>query len=149
MLQSITWNEYLGGLIILLIFYYLFVGARYYREEIKTLLKGKLPKKSGPAKSKAAETGNESFVDASSFDELETVVNDLRYAVLEKADIPISKQELLIRLQERLAHYQGLQKQAYRVAINNFIIIHAEEICGVVFNEHELNSAWDKISKKQ
>ncbi len=146
MLSNITWSEFMGGVLILLIFYYLFIGAKYYREEIKSLLRGKLPKKTGAAKD-VPQTANESFIDSTSFDELEAVVNDLRYAILEKAGKSISKEELLSKLQERLAKYKGLQKQAYRVAINNFIITHANEICGVMFNEHELNSAWDKLSQ--
>ena len=147
MLQSITWNEYLGGVVILLIVYYLIIGTKYFKEDIRSLLAGKLKNDPGTAKNKVSETGKESFSDPASFDELEAVVNDLRYAVLEKAGRSIGREELLNRLKERLAEYTGLQKPAYRAAINNFIITHAQELCDVTFSEHELNSAWQKISK--
>ncbi len=142
MLQNITWSGYLGGVAVLLVCYYLFIGAKYYREEIGKLLKGKLPKRAGTEKETVSK--GEQLPDAS-FDELEAVVNDLRYAVFEKAGKSVSKQELLASLQQRLATYTGLQKQAYRVAMNNFIISHAKDLCGVVFSESELNAAWDAL----
>jgi len=59
----------------------------------------------------------------------------------------VGKDDLLYLLQQRLANYAGLQKPAYRVAINNYIMTNAKEICGVVFNEYELNSAWDRLPR--
>jgi len=148
MLSNVSWGEYLTALVILVIVYYFFVGSKYHQKEIKSFLSGKLPKKNKTASGNGQDkpTGENAMTDAS-FDELEAVVNDLRYAVFERAGRSVGKQELLNILKQRLAKYEGLQRLAYRVAINNAIIANAKEVCGIVFSEYELNSAWDKLSQ--
>jgi len=146
MLSRVSWSEYAGVVIILLVIYYAFVGIKYYRNEIMTLLSGKLPKKNGTSKKEADQKGDE-FSDTSTFDELEMTVNDIRYAILDKAGKQTDKAELSFQLKQRLANYTGLRKPAYRVAINNYIITHAKEICGVVYNADELNAIWDSLPR--
>lgn len=142
MLNKVSWSEYAGVIVILLIIYYLYIGARYYRHEIKALLSGKLPKimRKDNAAQKTERLSNDP-----SFDELEAVVNDLRYSVLDKAANPADKAELLGKIKQRLTNYSGLRKPAYRVAINNYILTNAKELCGVVFSESELNAAWESL----
>ena len=77
--------------------------------------------------------------------ELEDVTRDLRYAVLERQSRPVNKEQLLELLQRRLAGYSGLSKPAFRVALNNYIMLHAKEICDVSVNEQELNARWDEV----
>jgi len=45
MLSNVSWSEYLTVLVILIFLYYFIIGVKYYREEIKSLLSGKLLKK--------------------------------------------------------------------------------------------------------
>lgn len=133
MLSNVSWSEYLIGIGLLLAAYYLFVILKYYKHELKEIISGKSTKRKEP------ENFPERFMQESSFDELETVVNDLRYDILEKAGRGADKQILLSQIKARLANYENLQQPAYRVAINNYIMQHAKEICGVVFSEEELN----------
>ena len=145
MLSNVTWSEYLGVVVTILIFYYLFIAFKYYREDLKALWSGKL---SWGNYFKSKQRGaTEDQTNSTLFEELEDVVNDLKYAVLDKAGSQVSKPDLLDQLQQRLANYHGLGKPAYRVAINNFIIKHAQETCGVVYSEEELNSAWDALPR--
>lgn len=145
MFNNVSWGVYLGAMVILAAVYYLLIGPRFFRDELKGILNGKLFKRkveeeNGPADDPGA-------YDTSSMDELEAVVNDLRYAVLEKTGKPADKGELLDQLKNRLAGYEGLNKPAFRVAINNYIIQYAKDICGVTYSEHELNSAWVSLSR--
>lgn len=134
MLSNVSWTEYLAAVGALLILYYLVIGIRYYRKEIKNLLKGRM--KTGHT------AGVEKMAEEISFEELEAVVFDLRYAVLDKAGKNTTKPELLKQLAGRLENYAGLRKPAYRAAINNAIIQHAKDSCGIMFTEEELNEAW-------
>jgi hypothetical protein len=139
MLNNITWSEYIIAMLVLLFVFYLFVTLRYYRAELKQFLSGK--GKHHP------ETGfdrgiQEDYPDDSSYEKLELLVNELRDAVLEKAGMGADRHMLLTQLKKRLSTYQGMQKPAYRIAINNYIIQHAKEICGVVFSEEELEAEW-------
>jgi hypothetical protein len=147
MLSNVSWGEFIEVVVILLVLYYLFIGVKYYREEIKSLLSGKLRKKDKAAVQQPGQANGKSSTNDPAFDELEAVVNDLRYGVFERAGKSVSKKELLEQLQERLSKYSNLRIPGYKVAINNYIIIHAEEICGIVFSEHELNSAWNKQTR--
>ncbi len=146
MLSSVTWGEFMVTVIVVIILYYLFIGFRYYREEIKSLLSGRLSK-ANPQKEQQQTIPDDAQDNDDLFDELETVVNDLRYEVLDKAGKKTSKQELLEQLKNQLRGYSGLQRPAYRTAINNYIIMHAKEICGIDFSEWELNNAWDALSR--
>ena len=140
MLSNVSWSEYLVGLVVLLSFYYLFLGATYFRENIKKVLSGKLPGKNN------AEPGESKVVtNVSTIEDLEALTDDLRYAILERAGKQAGKAELLTQLSEYLANYTGLRQPAFRFALTNYIIVHAKEICGVVFSEEELNRAWDTL----
>ena len=134
MLSNVTWGEYLITLIVLVVLYYLFIGYKYYREDIRWILSGNLPKRGQAGQPLAKDD---------TFEELQAIVNDLKYAVLDKAGKGISKTELLTRLKYRLVNYSGLQKPAFRLAINNWIISHAKEMCGVELTEQELNNNWE------
>jgi hypothetical protein len=139
MLVNVSWKEYLVVLAVTLVVYYVFVGIRYYRKELDSLLKGELPKFNKLVKKE----DDNSTRNPADFEELEAVVDDLRYAIFEKAGKLTGQQELAEQLNKRLQNYSGLQKPAYRVAINNYIIRNAKEICGVVFSESELDGMWD------
>jgi hypothetical protein len=139
MLSNVSWSEYLIGTGLLLAAYYLFVILKYYRQELKEIVSGKFTKRKQP------EYFPEDFMQENSFDELEMVVNDLRYTILEKAGTGADKQILLDQLKIRLANYKGLDTPAYRAAINNYIMQHAKEICGAVFSEEELNEGWSSL----
>jgi hypothetical protein len=131
-------------IVILAIFYYLFIGLKYFREEIKAFFNGKLTKDGQKAKATLA---NAEITNDPSFDEMQLVAKDLRYSVMDRLGKQTDKSQLLLLLQSRLAKYEGLNRPAYRVAINNSIILDAKEICGVAFSDDELNAAWDALPR--
>jgi hypothetical protein len=154
MQAAISWSQYLTAVLIVTAGYYIFIGFKFYRKEISELLSGKW-KRSRPIKTEEENKGNKDFsgsynqVMEGSFDELEEVVEDLRRAILEMAGKQTDKDELLSSLKHRLAHYTGLRKSAFRVAINHYIIRQAKETCAVAFTEEELNKAWESLRQQQ
>lgn len=136
MLSKNTWGEFLITVIILISLYYLAVGVRFYLPQIKKILSGR----------KEIQSNDAIYNDGDAvLNELEDVTRDLRYAVLERLSHPVSKEQLLELLQRRLAGYSGLSKPAFRVALNNYIMLHAKEICDISVNEQELNARWDEV----
>lgn len=135
LLNGISWGTYLLVLVILIAVYYIIIGALYYKKEFRSVLSGK-------AKSTEVKQEEEQEQGDGLFDELEEVVLDIRSNILEQAGKSVSKAVLLSRLKERLNNYRGLRDPAFRVAVNNYIIKHAEEICGVVCSEEELEAEW-------
>ena len=134
MLEQITWKDYLIFLMSVMSAYYIIVAAVCYRKEIKNAV----------AKKRFAEVPDQAFEgnEETAFEELEAIVSDIKTAVLQPAGTMAGKHELLDQLSARLENYNGLRRPAFKDAINNYIIIHAKEICGVVFSEEELNAAW-------
>jgi hypothetical protein len=139
MLNDVTWSEYIIGVLVLLFVFYLFVILKFYRKELKDFLSGKLKR---PAEPGNEEQSVEAFEDDGSFEVLEQVVNELRQDILEKAGTTADREVLLSQMKTRLMRYDGMYRPAYRVAVNDYIMQHAEEICGVVFSEEELEAEW-------
>ncbi|WP_147300378.1 hypothetical protein [Dyadobacter luteus] len=150
MQAAISWSNYVIGVSIVAVGYYLFIGLKYYRKELSDLFSGKLFQKKIQRHTNNNKdfSGDYSQVMEGTFDELEEVVEDLRRAILEKAGKQTSKHDLLQFLKRRLEHYSGLRKPAFRVAINHYIIRQAAETCQISFHEDELNEAWQQVLQR-
>ncbi|UOE51344.1 hypothetical protein MTO98_09660 [Mucilaginibacter sp. SMC90] len=148
MLKGITWGQYLIAAVAIMLLWYAIIAVLYYRKEIKAIFKGKLKLPVKKEKPEAlTEEREEAYTDpGEAFDELESIAEDIKISILEKAGKVAGKEELLGKLKERLANYGGLRQPAFRMAMNNFIIQHSEDICGVAFSEHELDEAWQAIA---
>lgn len=140
MLSQITWSSYWIAVILLLVFYYLVIGLLYYRNDLSNSMKRHLESRT------RAEDEQEEEEPSSqeSFKELESIVANIK-GTLEKAGKEANKEELLQSFGEILASYEGLEVPAFRVAINNYIIGHAEKSCAITFREEELNQYWQQI----
>lgn len=149
MLKGITWTDYFTAAAILAGAWYLVIGLIYYRRELRDLLRGKtkIPFTTRSKKMMEEPDDNEEALPGSSFEELENTVTDIRHSILEEAGKEANKAALLRQLQNRLANYGGLRQPAFRIALNNFIIQHAENICGVSFSEEELEAAWEELPR--
>lgn len=134
MLSKITWSEYWIAVVLCLIAYYLIVLLKYYGPQVKEFIL-----KQG-SKGSTASLYDDSEAE---INELEDVVRDLRYAIFERAAMPPNKTVILKQLKQRLSGYQGLEKPAFRVALNNQIILQAKEVCGLIISAAELSSNWD------
>lgn len=151
MQAAISWSNYVIGVSIVAVGYYIFIGFKYYRKEIKQLFSGELFKRKA-IKQKTDDnkefSGDYSQVMEGTFDELEEVVEDLKRAILEEAGKQTGKPDLLQVLQKRLEHYSGLRKPAFRVAVNHYIIRQVSETCQITFTEDELDAAWQQLIRR-
>lgn len=145
MISNITWGEYLAAIAVLTGGYYLVIAGVFYRRGISRVLAGKFSIKN--LKRSSDQPATRSSEEEVAFGELEAVVGDLKRSVLEQAGNGVSKSQLLLQLKDRLANYGGLRQPACREAVNEFIIDHAKETCGVVFSEGELDEAWRTLPR--
>ncbi|WP_448635375.1 hypothetical protein [Pedobacter panaciterrae] len=155
MLEAITWKEYLVAVTLFVIGYYLIISLLFFRKEMSVTITEKLRPQAENNKDAGKDIeeeqleekwlGEEKLSEENLFDELEEIVTDIRHNILEKAGKEADKDMLLLQLKSRVANYNGLGQPAYRVALNNFIIHHAESICGIVYSKDELDNAWDSI----
>ncbi|MCX2429909.1 hypothetical protein [Pedobacter sp. GR22-10] len=145
MFEAITWKQYGTAVIIAVLVYYAVIGVLYYRKQIRSNLAGRQDSPAGHVAEETPEDDRGQDIDP--FEELEEIIDEIKERILEQAGKEISKDELLEQLSQRLDSYSGLRRPAYRIALNNFIIQHAESICGVTFSEEELDKRWRSLPR--
>ena len=141
--ENITWAQYLASAGLITGGYYLFI----LRKDLgKIASKGSavFDHKGTVQAPDVAVRADEEEEDA--FEKLNQLIDDLR-DVMEEAGNEVSKAALVDRLKQRLTSYDGLSQPAFHVAVNDFIIDQAKEICGVVFEEEELRMAWSTLPR--
>lgn len=144
MFSNYTWSDYGTVTTLVIAGYYLVIAGLYYRTEIKNLMSGKIKFKSKNISDDYTTPGE---MDEAEWDELEAVVDELKSSVFDQAGTEVTKEELLLQLSTRVANYGGLRRPACRVAVNQYIVQHAQESCGIAFSEKELDAAWGKLSR--
>lgn len=137
MLEQISWSTYFSVIATLAVIYYLLIILLYYRKDIADVVNGKLSTKTEANGEAAAGRSNE-------VQNLEEIIAKIKGTLLESG-AEAGKDELLTKLGQTLANFEGLQKPAFRVALTNYIIKQAKELCGVRFSEEELDSKWDSL----
>jgi hypothetical protein len=156
MQTAISWGNYITGVLIVTAGYYLFIGYKFYRQEITGFFSGRVtigragkPSQNLPTKEKDfdKDTDQPEMVAPMQglYDDLEEVVEDLRTVILENVG-NTSKPILLALLAGRLENYAGLRRPAFRVAVNHYIIRQCQESCGIIFTEAELDAAWEELA---
>jgi hypothetical protein len=138
MLSNVSWGQFLTGVGLLLVVYYLVICAGYLRKDIAAFL-SKLQKRGNSAND--ANTTSEKLT----VEQLERIVDDLRPNVFGYLGHSASKEEILNLLQTRLSGNPALNNKPYRYALGNAIVQLAAEMCGVEITEQDLTTLWDKI----
>jgi len=144
MLSHITWGQYWAILILLVAIYYFLIAALFFRQEIAGLFRSTLSHHR-PARGHSEEQQGQKD-QKTGFDGLEPVVADIKN-IMANAGSGADKEQLLAQLKARIASYPGMRYPAFHNAINQYIIRNAEVICGVGFEEDELEAAWDSLPR--
>lgn len=153
MLSSISWNQYITGLITLLLFYYSFIGFKYYRWEILGLIgirkieseKILIPADEGIHQFKSVEKPKDYLPKTT----LETGISPLVQAFADEVQAFISnaepnmpKAELLFSLQLIIAKYPALKDADCRGEISTIAFTQINEKFPGLIRETELLSIW-------
>jgi hypothetical protein len=157
MFKEISWQLYGTCLIIAVIGYYLVIGWLYFRKERTRLFAKKQTNNHDEEVTQAERQFNETIKQQPSeitlsensflvaFNELEKIINDIRYELLPKAGPHADKAQLITLLKSSLKNYQGLTVPAFRMTVNSYIIREAAAQCDVSFTAQELETAWQTI----
>lgn len=140
-LEAISWTEYLLTVGTLTgIYYGVVLGYHKYKY-----------KKAQKEQSDFFDESEDDEVESKDFsdewmEELEAKVNEIR-GVLAEAGKEVTKEDILDRIRPLVANFGGLHRPAYRYALNNFIVINAQALCGVDIDEEELDDVWGSLSQ--
>lgn len=154
MLQHISWSGYIQAVIVLLILYYFFVGARYFSGEIKALFSGKRKlafKAALPAVNDRYDRDNEpgqqtnnGFEETTddAFAEVEHLIDRLKTVIADASQRKLVPEELKQYLRLVLKEYPALRYSPLRSSISELIQSECEKHRAVALNEEEVELLW-------
>jgi hypothetical protein len=156
MFNSISWGTFFTCMGVATLLYYLSISLLFFRQEIQDLLAGKkqlfiTPPAKAPAPGIAGkELTPQTHSTAASadarympdIDQLEKIINELRYEVIPKAGGHATKEKLAVLFHNYLSTLGGNMPVPFKNSINQLMIKEAAEQCGLSFQEQELQQLW-------
>jgi len=157
MLNNISWATFFIAIGITATLYYLTIGLLFFRKELQNILSGKqaliIPltaKMKTTTKAVTDQRSNPQYTttDASTaqnmpdLDQLEKIINEIRYEVIPKAGDHPTKAKLAILFSNYLSGLNGNLPMTLKNNISALCIKEAAEQCNIVFEEQELQQLW-------
>lgn len=157
MLKGISWNNYIVVVVLLSIAWYLFVGLRYYVDDLKDLVSGKrkLQFRSLLGKSKTnydfnSQKENEILNTPVQYETVDPVFNDvedltvsLKEAIADAIQKKLSKKHFKAHLQSILQTSPLLADSSFRPSLNELIISECEKQESFLLTLQEVDALWD------
>ena len=151
MINSISWASYLYAISIILVIYYVVVLILYFRNDLLDYFvasKARLNRSSTPQNTEVHNSGTQksepNFKTEDEKDSIQELFSNIQSIVKTAASRNFPKEELLLSLQLRLKHQDGLNDSTLRGIINNNIIEACEHHCSIHLTEEEINALWNK-----
>jgi hypothetical protein len=156
MLANISWTDYIIAVTVVSIIYYVFVGTRYFSQDLKELLSGKRKLNFTPASGIPASIGRLTDTDYyrpenptleenqnDEFAQIEDLIGRLKNIIADAAARKADPQEFRQYLQMVFKEYNNLKKSAFRSSINELVVSECEKYNAVAPNEDEVDLLWD------
>jgi hypothetical protein len=143
MMHLISWADFLYGILTIAVIYYVAVITVCYRRELVNVLSGKKPGlKIPPSAVSNMQQQNNNSEDARLFAAVHDLMEDLKLFWAHVKTTPFTKPALLQALRAIIIKYPLLQHTAFQIAINNQVVLDAEECCSMTLSDTELNNLW-------
>lgn len=159
MLRGISWNNYMVVVVLLSIVWYLFVGLRYYFEDIKDLVTGKWKLQFRGLVGKPISKSDYDFDYQKSneilntpveyetvdpvFNEVEELTASLKKAITDATQKKLVKSEFEDHLRFILKEHPLLGNSPLRPSINELIVSECEKQESVLLTHQEVDTLWD------
>jgi hypothetical protein len=141
MCSSISWEQFITALVVMIGLYYLYVGVSYYRKDLWCRLRTqKSPGLSArpvaaPAMPDASPTPNPLLP------VVHDLVDEIR-ALLQAEGNAANKDDLLGKLQRLLQKYPTLKDTPFQPSISQLIYIESKNQCALDLDEDEVGGLW-------
>jgi len=136
MFHSVSWQQYIIFILVLLFVYYVYILLRYYRNELSHLLKGvkKLP-------AILEENGNNKTLSPGNA-KLNELLEELKNLFQLASQRKYPKEELMMALQLKLREYDQFKNTPFEIAVNNFIAEESENQCSIHLGVEDQRVLW-------
>jgi hypothetical protein len=146
MFTDISWNSYVITVMVLLAGYYLFIGFRYYRNDLFQLLSGK---KISPdeASFKATQKSHkenlqEAFERQDLFQLSQSASDEIQAFIHQAGSNKLSADEVMKGIRGLLEKYPGLKSSSFCELIENLIISECEMNCSIPLDAEQVKVLW-------
>ena len=159
MFTNISWSKYCIAIGLLVIIWYVFLGFRFYYQELKQFLSGKQNIKFSTLKNKKIEqsclvtndTANSKSSLSASFSEslgtledADELSNILLNAITESSERNLSKDEFRYYLQLILKDFPLVKDSTFRTMINEVMVSECEKHPQMILTYAEVDGLWDE-----
>ena len=148
MLSSISWSQYITFLSIALIGYYFYIGYKYYRWEVLSLIGVKKIEQSeiqmpvAELKRHFTSSNHADFMPKDNTDDIFQAFTDEVKAYLYEASPSAPKEEIVFALQQIVSKYTAIKNTENRTVINEFILGETKKHYQGLLEEADLVQIW-------
>ena len=160
MFTNISWGNYIVVIVLLLASWYLFVGLRFYFDDIKEIVTGKrklqfqrLGKTNyqEPQSELNYQNSPEVTSTQSSFGEFDTTFQDvdslverLKNVIADAAKRKFHKQEFLDYIKSILWEYPSVKDSPFRSSVSELIVSECDKLESITLTQTEAEGLWDE-----
>lgn len=159
MFTNISWSNYIVVVVLLTASWYLFVGLRFYFNDIKEITAGKrklqfpglskvqyqefpsqLNEQDLP-KSTSSESPSVEF--DTTFDDVDILVEQLNNSIADAAQKKLLKAEFIISLKSLMKEYPSIKNSPFSSSVSELIVSECEKLQYTILNQKEAEALWN------
>lgn len=157
MFTNISWNNYIVIVVLLLVSWYLFVGLRFYPEELKDIVSRKRKPKFRETSGESDEETDddlrhldfeiivsESAESETIFHEVDGLVKRLKNVFTEATERKMIKRDFEDYMRLVLQEYPLLKDSPYRSSVDELIVSECEKHGSVLLTQPEVEVLWNE-----
>jgi hypothetical protein len=160
MFTNISWSNYIVVVILLLASWYLFVGFRFYFDDLKQIASGKRKlhfrgfenqDDHDPQAEQNYQESPETISSQTSFGEFDTTFEDvdalverIKKFIADAAKRKLLKQEFLNYIQLILKEYPSVKDSAFRSSVSELIVNESNTLTSVSITQAEAEGLWNE-----
>jgi hypothetical protein len=160
MFTNISWSNYIIVVILLLASWYLFVGFRFYFDDLKEVISGKRKLQFRGFKNPSYEDSQselnyeespEAISEQTSFGEFDTTFQDvdalverLKSFIADASKRKLLKQEFLNYIQLLLKEYPSVKDSAFRSSVSELIVTECKTLDSILVTQSEAEGLWNE-----
>jgi hypothetical protein len=149
MFSSISWTEYLGIVVILLVVYYLAIVVKFHSFELRSILQGKrkipaLFETHNSADSVQHMSDLFQHNESQIFPIIQSLADEIEAFFLQASQQSCTKYDILESLRGVIAKYPMIRKSPYYEYINRKIEKNIKRKCSITINGDDLKGVWEE-----
>ncbi|MCV9926304.1 hypothetical protein OIU83_01465 [Flavobacterium sp. LS1R49] len=159
MFTNISWTHYIVVIVLLVASWYLFVGLRFYVNDIKEIVTGKRKRPMGELgdtnsyesqamlnsqealQTNAAQSSFGEF--DSTFQQVDGLVERLKSVIANAAKRKLLKQEFMDYLRLVLAEYPTIKNSSFSPSVSELIVSECDKLDAVTLSQEEAEGLWN------